>query len=108
MSDKHPSFGRVPPDEFRKAMESGVPTASNILRKFEPTFGLPAGTEKKEYKVRFYRTATTEERATEIIEAYSQEEAEALANQMDHDNLDWSYSSSGNADESYVESVEEA
>ncbi len=36
---RHPSFGPVPPEEFHKAENAGVPACHQIIQKFVPSFG---------------------------------------------------------------------
>jgi hypothetical protein len=108
MKQLHPSFGPVPPAEFKRAMNAPALVAADIIRKYDPSFGkTDNASEPKKFRVRVRREVSNYERATVEVEAASKEDAETLVEAMPPSGFDWSYSESGDADTFYVENTEE-
>jgi len=87
----HPSFGVVPEAQFREAEAASAGKATQIIRKFDPLFGMLKGDcgELKTFKIECSRMKRSREWAEFEVEAESKDQAEGLVNKMDWEVLNW-------------------
>jgi hypothetical protein len=75
-------FGPLTPEEFQSAVDAPYGRAADILRQHDPMWGkFPGDGEKVKWKVRLYQQVTMQ--SVTYVEAATEEEAEALAAQID-------------------------
>ena len=94
MNAMHPSFGPVPPEIFAKAASMPYGSATSMLRKFDPLFGMNGENDgpQKRFKVEVSKTISVAHCAQIEIEATSEDHARQIASNMDDDEFDWAES----------------
>lgn len=85
MATIDPSTGPVPRAEFFSLVEAPFGDAAKKIRKYDPLWGLPPGTKIK-WRVECRRTV---QYGTAIIEAKTEKAAEAEAEDLTADDVDW-------------------
>jgi hypothetical protein len=103
----HKSFGPVPPDKFKEAVDAPAGKAATILREYAPSLGLgSADAQSKKYAVVFTRETTSTEKAKTMVEATSEEQARGIAEEMNAGDLEWHDNGWYEPDEPIIDSVE--
>lgn len=104
----HPSFGVVPEDKFREAERAPAMKSAQILRQFDPLFGIVKGDEKlKTFEVKVSRRVVTKQWARTEIRAKDQKQAEQLLDAMDWEQFDWADGFADHDDDYEIEEMEE-
>lgn len=87
-----PISGPIPRDEFKALVSAPFGEAEKVIRKFDPLWHR-APDEKIKWRVKFTMEATMVGYAT--VEASSEPEAEALANDISDASICWDHDSNG-------------
>lgn len=88
----NPSTGPLDPETLKALAEAPFGKAAETIRKYDPQWGRRPG-EKFDWEVTVRRSGA--DRGTAIIKAASQEEADALADDLTESEIDWDFDSDG-------------
>lgn len=83
-----PSTGPVPREEFATLIDAPYGEAAKKIRKYDPLFGIPPGTKIK-WTVRCETMGRRD--GTAEVEAASEKEAAALAENLTYDEVEWDF-----------------
>ena len=107
----HPSFGPVPPEEFARAAAAPAFTATSILRRYAPSFGLTSDAQEdvvKDFTVTVTRRVIGRETATVRVKASSKDNAESIVNEMDGESFNWAEDYCNQPDDEFeIDDIEE-
>lgn len=87
----HPSFGPIPEDEFRAAIEMPSGMAAKVIRKYDPRFGLNKDGQVKTFVVKVEKIIEVRRRdSAEVkVDAVDEDEAREIVQGKDWDDFKW-------------------
>jgi hypothetical protein len=108
MPQQHPSFGPVPPEAFRRAINAPAGRAIGILRQFAPSFGVFGSAPNRTFKVKMIREMNSSMCATIEVQADDAEHAEEIAlSKAENDAIEWDDNYDGEQTGIFVDGVTE-